>query len=69
VKITLVTPQPPPREVCMTFPMHQGWAIVSALDLWAKKHPTAQNVDLWRTWAKELDELLRRDESNTESKP
>ena len=60
MKITLVSPPPPPKEIKMEFPVDEGWAIVAALHDYVHAHPNAAEVNRWREWFVALDAELRR---------
>lgn len=61
MKIASIAPNPPPpREITMSFPQGEGWAIVAALREYADRNPRAVNESHWREWAKALDRELRR---------
>lgn len=59
MRITAQIPQPPPKEIVMTFPKAEGWAIAAALAEYAERHPEAVRAALWNEWATRLDEILR----------
>lgn len=60
MKIETAVPVPPPREIRMTFPAHEGWAIMAALREYADLHPGAVHAENWREWAFKLDKELRK---------
>lgn len=52
--------QPPPREITMTFPANEGWAVLAALNDWIERNPGAVDRDKWRKWAIDLERELKR---------
>lgn len=59
MKVSSVIP-PNARQISLTFPQDQGWAIVAALREYADRHPDAQHREDWRNWAEALDKELRK---------
>jgi hypothetical protein len=60
LRIELVTPPPPPKQVSMTFPRDDAWAIIAALREYADRNKRAVHREDWIKWASDLDELVRR---------
>jgi hypothetical protein len=59
MKIETYQPPKPPKVYRLEFSREDGWAVVAALADFARKNPNANNSELWRDWANELDRLLR----------